>query len=166
MASIKEKLDSVGGFSIDKTVVVDEDRNGKDFNTLEIRNRHFSDSKIHTFILRGTNTAVLGLDDVGTQITISPNTVNFITGNILGVNPQGVVYTSKIESTVHANAAGVVTCLSSMTTVIKDDVPTGQTWSIVPIGSLNRFSYSTTRAGTTNVIKWVVCTQVIAIEWQ
>ena len=166
MASIKEKLDSVGGFSIDKTVVVDENRNGKDFNTLEIKNRHFSDSKIHTFILRGTNTAVLAIDDVGTQISIDSNTVNFITGNILGVNPQGVVYTAKIESTVHANASGVVTCLSSMTTVIKDDVPSGQTWGIEPIGSLGRFSYSTTRAGTTNNIKWVVCTQVIAIEWQ
>ena len=53
-----------------------------------------------------------------------------------------------------------------MNTVIKDDIPAGQTWSIEPLGATNRFSYSTTRAGTTNVIKWVVSTQVISIEWQ
>lgn len=166
MASIKEKLDSVGGFSIDKTVVFDEDRNAKDINSLEVRNRHFVDSKIHTFILRGTNTAVLALDDVGTQISIAPNTVNFITGHILGVNPQGVVLSLKIESTATSNPSGTVTVLSSMTTVIKDDVPVGQNWSVSPIGSLGRFSYSTTRAGTTNNIKWFVSVQVSSIEWQ
>ena len=52
-----------------------------------------------------------------------------------------------------------------METVIKDDIPTGETWDIVPLGSTNRFSYSTTRAGTTQTIKWVVFTQIISIDW-
>ena len=52
-----------------------------------------------------------------------------------------------------------------MTTVIKDDVPAGQTWSIEPLGGTGRFSYTTTRAGTTNVIKWVASTQVVSIDW-
>ena len=166
MATQLEKFDSTGGFSIGKTVVVDELRNGLDFNSLEIKNSEYADSNTRRFILRGQNTAVLALDPQGTQIAIASSTMSFITGHVIGVNPTGVVYSAKIESVAYADASGNVSVLSSMTTVIKDDVPSGQTWSIAPIGSLNRFSYSTTRAGTTNNIKWVVCTQVIAIEWQ
>lgn len=166
MASIQEKFDSVGGFSIDKTVIVDQNRNAKDLNTLEIRNRHFSDSKTHRFILRGTNTAVLSLDDIGTQILIENNTVNFITGHYIAVNPLGTVHSGKMETVVYCNSSGAVTVLSTMKTVIKEDIPAGQNWSITPIGSTNRFSYSTTRAGTTNNIKWAVSVELVAIEWQ
>lgn len=166
MATELEKFDSTGGFSIDKTTVVDELRNAKDLNTLEIKNSVFTDSSTTQYILRGLNTAVLQLDNVGTQIPIAANTLNFVTGNIIAVNPTGVVYGAKIESVAYANSAGDVSILSSMNTVIKDDIPAGQTWDIQPLGSSFRFSYSTTRAGTTNVIKWVVSTQVISIEWQ
>lgn len=166
MASIKEKFDSVGGFSIDKTIIIDEERNAKDLNTLELKNSHFTDSKVHRFILRGTNTAVLSLDEIGSQIVIANNTVNFITGHYLAVNPLGTVHSGKIESAVYCNSSGATTVLSSMTTVIKDDIPSGQTWSISPLGSTNRFSYSTTRAGTTNNIKWAVSVELVAIEWQ
>ena len=166
MATFKEKLDSAGGFSIGKTTVVDELRNAKDLNSLEIKNSEYTDSRNAHFILRGLNTAILQLDQVGTQITIENNTVNFITGHIMASNPQGVVYCEKIESTVFCDAVGTVTVLSSMNTVIKDDIPTGQTWSVVPLGSSNRFSYSTTRAGTTNVIKWIASTQVVSVDWQ
>lgn len=165
MATTKEKFDSTGGFSIDKTVIVDEFRNAKDLNTLEIKNSEFVDSKASHYILRGLNTSVLELDTVGTQITIDNNTLNFITGHILGVNPQGEVYSAKIESTLLCDAVGATTVLSSMRTVIKDDIPSGQTWNIEPLGSSNRFSYSTTRAGTINNIKWICLTQVVSIEW-
>lgn len=165
MPRILQKLDSTGGFSIDKTIVVDELRNAKDLNSLEVKNIHYSDSKITQYILRGINTAVLQLDDVGTQITLESNTINFITGNIIAVNPLGTVYAGKIESSVLCDGNGATSVLASMITTIKDDIPAGQTWAIVPLGSTNRFSYSTTRAGTTNVIKWIVSTQVISIAW-
>jgi hypothetical protein len=165
MATTKEKFDSTGGFSIDKTVIVDELRNAKDLNTLEIKNSQFTDSKVSHYILRGLNTAVLELDTVGTQIVIDNNTLNFITGHIIAVNPQGVVYSAKLESVVSCDASGQTSVLSSMRTVIKDDVPSGQTWSIEPLGSTNRFSYTTTRSGTTNNIKWAVATQIISIAW-
>ena len=55
--------------------------------------------------------------------------------------------------------------LKTESTIIKDDVPTGETWSVVPVGASNRFSYSTTRAGTTSTIKWVSYTQVVSIAW-
>ena len=165
MAQQLEKFDSAGGFSIEKTTIVDELRNAKDLNSLEIKNSFYSDSKITNYILRGLNTAVLQLDDIGTQITIDSNTLNFITGHVIAVNPLGIVYSAKIESVAFADGTGNVSILSSMNTVIKDDIPAGQTWSIVPLGASNRFSYSTTRAGTTNVIKWIVSTQVISIAW-
>ena len=166
MASFKEKLDSVGGFSIDKTDVIDELRNAKDLNSLEIKNSFHTDSSNSHFILRGLNTSVLELDNVGTQITIDSNTINFITGHVIGVNSNGTVFSSKIESSVFCDAVGLCSILSSMTTIIKDDIPEGQTWGIQPLGGTNRFSYSTTRAGTTNNIKWIVSTQVVSIDWQ
>ena len=97
MATTREKFDSVGGFSIDKTTVVDELRNAKDLNTLEIKNSVYSDSKTTEYILRGINTAVLQLDTVGSQIVIESNTINFVTGHIIGVNPQGTIYSAKLE---------------------------------------------------------------------
>lgn len=166
MATTKEKFDSTGGFSIDKTVIVDELRNAKDFNTLEIKNSEYTDSARRTFILRGLNTAVLQLDVNGTQVTIENDTLNFVTGHIMGVNASGTVYSAKLESVVFCDSVGATTVLSSMRTVIKDDVPSGQTWNIDPLGSSNRFSYNTTRAGTTNNIKWVAVTEVVSIEWQ
>lgn len=165
MATTKEKFDSTGGYSVDKTVVLDELRNAKDLNSLEIKNSEFTDSKVSHFILRGVNTAVLELDNVGTQITIDSNTLNFVTGHVVGVNPQGTVYSAKLESVLFCDNVGAVSVLSTMRTVIKDDIPTGQSWSIDPLGATNRFSYTTTRAGTTNTIKWVVSTQVISIAW-
>ena len=165
MATTREKFDSVGGFSIDKTVIVDELRNAKDLNTLEVKNSFYSDSKVTNYILRGLNTSVLQLDDVGSQIVIDNNTINFITGHIVAVNPQGTVYSAKLETALTCDAAGATTVLSSMRTVIKDDIPAGQSWTINPLGSTNRFSYNTERAGTTNTIKWIVSTQIISIEW-
>ena len=81
MAQQLEKFDSAGGFSIEKTTVIDEGRNAKDLNSLEIKNSFYSDSSTTNYILRGLNTAVLQLDDVGTQISINSSTLNFITGN-------------------------------------------------------------------------------------
>ena len=51
-----------------------------------------------------------------------------------------------------------------MTTVIKDDIPAGQTWNVDPLGGTNTFKHNTTRAGTTNTIKWIAQTEVISID--
>ena len=165
MATQLEKFDSSGGFSVEKIIHIDELHNAKELNSLEIKNSQFTDSSTTNYILRGLNTAVLQLDNVGTQIPIASNTLNFITGNIIAVNPTGVVYGAKIESVAFANSAGLVSVLSSMNTVIKDDIPAGQTWSIEPLGATNRFSYATIRTGTVQTIKWAVSTEVISIAW-
>jgi hypothetical protein len=165
MATNLKEFDSLGGFSIGQVSVIDEDRNIKDLNTLEIKNRFYADSKITNYVLRGLNTATLQLDDVGTAIPLENSTVNFITGHFLAVNPAGTVYTGKIESSVFCNLNGAVTVQSSMLTIIKHDVPSGESWDIDTFSSTNRFSYNVVRTGTTEIIKWVVSTQVVSISW-
>ena len=103
----------------------------QDLNSIEMKNSFYSDSKTTNYILRGVNTATLQLDTVGTQITIDSNTVNFVTGHFLGVNPTGVVFTGKIESAVYCNAVGATSVLSSMLTIIKDDIPIGESWTLI-----------------------------------
>jgi len=165
MATNLNKFESLGGFSVDETVHIDEEHNAMSLNSIEMKNQFYSDSKTTNYILRGVNTATLQLDNVGTQITIDSNTVNFITGHFLGVNPSGVVFTGKIESAVYCNAAGATSVLSSLLTIIKDDIPVSESWTVVPFTATNRFSYSTVRTGTVQTIKWAVSTEVISIAW-
>jgi hypothetical protein len=165
MATNLKKFESLGGFSVDETIHIDEEHNAMSLNSIEMKNQFYSDSKTTNYILRGVNTATLQLDNVGTQITIENNTVNFVTGHFLGVNPSGVVYSGKIESTVYCDGLGATSVLSSMLTIIKHDVPVSESWTIEPFTATNRFSYSTVRSGTVQTIKWAVSTEVISIAW-
>ena len=165
MATNLKKFESLGGFSVGETVHVDELHNAKEFNSIEMKNSFYTDSKTTNYILRGVNTSTLALDDVGTSITIDNNTMNFITGHFIAVNPNGVVYTGKIESAVYCSGAGAVSELSNMLTIIKHDVPSNESWEISSFTSTNRFSYSTVRTGTVQTIKWAVSTEVISIAW-
>ena len=165
MATNLKNFDSLGGFSVGETTHIDENHNAMSLNTIEMKNLNFTDSKTVNYILRGLNTATLQLDNVGTQITIESNTVNFITGHFLGVNPSGVVFTGKIESAVYCDAVGATQVLSSMLTIIKDDIPSAESWTIEPFTATNRFSYATVRTGTVQTIKWAVSTEVISIAW-
>ena len=165
MATNLNNFDSLGGFSVGETTHIDKDHNAMSLNSIEMKNLFFTDSKTVNYILRGLNTATLELDNVGTQITIDNNTVNFITGHFLGVNPSGVVFTGKIESAVYCDAVGATQVLSSMLTIIKDDIPTAESWTIEPTTATNRFSYATIRTGTVQTIKWAVSTEVISIAW-
>ena len=77
------------------------------------------------------------MDGLGTKIPIENNTLNFITGNIIAVNDSGTVYAVKFETAVSCDSTGNVTVMSSFQTVIKDDIPSGETWSIEPTGGTN-----------------------------
>ena len=165
MATNLSNFDSLGGFSVGETTHIDEGHNAMSLNSIEMKNLFYGDSKTTNYILRGLNTSTLQLDNVGTQITIESNTVNFITGHFIGVNPSGVVFTGKIESAVYCSPAGATQVLSSMLTIIKDDIPDAESWTIEPTTATNRFSYSTIRTGTVQTIKWAVSTEVISITW-
>lgn len=168
MASNLKTLDSVGGFSVDNTDVITDLKDIKNVNSLELKNSSYEDSSTSHYILRGINTSILSLNQQSDQIILPSNTINFITSHLIGVNDTGGGhYSLKIESCVTVGSAGNVQELSSLTTIIKDSIPTGQIWSAVPFvtGSANRYSYSVTRAGTTAQIKWVAYVQVISIDW-
>ena len=159
------EFDSLGVFSIDQTTIIDKDKNAKELNSLEIKNSFYADSKSVKYILRGANSGSLQLDDVGTLINIENNTINFITGQIIAVNPNGTLFAKKLESAVFCNGSGAVSISSTLETTIKDDIPEGETWDVVPLGSVNNFTYNTTRAGTTSNIKWIAMTDVVSIAW-
>ena len=168
MPEILKTYDSVGGFSVDKTTLVNELKDIKNVNSLEVKNSFYSDSATTHYILRGINTSVLSIDDVNNTIPVPSNTINFVETFIVGVNDNasGNICT-KLDSVLKVANDGVVSELSTMTTIVKDDVPVGQTWTVNPFlgGSANTFSYNTSRAGTTRVIKWVAYVKVVSIDW-
>lgn len=168
MPEILKTYDSVGGFSVDKTTLVNELKDVKNVNTLEVKNSFYSDSSTTHYILRGINTSVLSIDDVNNTIPVPSNTINFVETFIVGVNDNasGNICT-KLDSVLKVANDGVVSELSTMTTIVKDDVPAGQTWTVNPFlgGAANTFSYNTSRAGTTRTIKWVAYVKVVSIDW-
>ena len=168
MPEILKTYDSVGGFSVDKTTLVNELKDIKNVNSLEVKNSFYSDSSTTHYILRGINTSVLSIDDVNNTIPVPSNTINFVETFIVGVNDNasGNICT-KLDSVLKVANDGVVSELSTMTTIVKDDVPVGQTWTVNPFlgGAANTFSYNTSRAGTTRTIKWVAYVKVVSIDW-
>ncbi len=161
-------LDSVGGFSVDKTVLVNETKDFKNMNSFEVKNSFFDDSSTSHYILRGINTSTLSLDDSNTIIELQSNTINFVEAQIIAVNDNASgILSQKLETALSVDVSGTITELSGMTTVIRDGIPIGETWEIVPFtaGVANRFSYSTTRAGTIRTVKWVAYVKVVSIAW-
>ena len=168
MPEILKTYDSLGGFSVDRTTLINEKKDVTNVNSLEVKNSFYSDSSTNHYILRGINTSVLSLDDVNSTIPVLNNTINFVETFIVGVNDNssGNICT-KLDTVFQVANDGVVSELSTMTTTVKDSIPIGQTWTVSPFvsGSANNFSYNTTRAGTTRTIKWVAYVKVVSIDW-
>lgn len=170
MASNLTPLDSVGGFSVENLTLINDKKDLVNVNSLEIKNINYDDLYTSSYILRGNTTAVLSLDNAGTQITIPSSSVNFITAHIVGVNNLGTGHLSKkVESVVTVSSSGSPTELSNLVTIIKDSVPSGETWTteLFDTGALNRFSYSVAKQGGTpgQTIKWIAYVQVVSIDW-
>jgi hypothetical protein len=168
MAVNLKTFDSVGGFSVDNTTLVNENKDIKNVNTLEVKNSFYQDSSVTHYILRGVNTAILATDDITSSIVLPSNTINFVEASIIAINDNGsATLNTKLESAIEVSLSGVVTDLGTMTTTIKDSIPTGQSWTIAPFtgGAVNRYSYTTTRSGTTRTVKWVAYVKVVSIAW-
>lgn len=168
MASNLKTLDSVGGFSVDKTTLVNETKDVLNVNSLEVKNSFYSDSSTTHYIMRGVNSGILSVDDVATNIILPGSTINFIETSIVGVNDNasGVIST-RLDSAIQVDAAGYLTELSTMTTTVKDSIPAGQEWTVNPFlgGAVFNFSYQTTKTGTSRTIKWVAYVKVVSIDW-
>lgn len=168
MAILKKTFSSAGGFAVDETTIIDNLRNISAANTIEVKNSNFSDLSRKEYIMRGVNSSILSLDNSSTYITLPSNTINFITGKIIGVNATGGShYSVKIESTVLVTSAGDVQSISELTTILKDSVPSGQTWTVASYdsGANNLFSYNVSRSGTTDAVKWLSHVDVTSILW-
>ena len=168
MAITKKTYNSVGGFAVNETTVINELRDIKNINTLEIQNSNYIDASKKDYILKGSNTAVLALDNSNTLINLPSNTINFITGHIIAVNASGGGHLSvKIESTATCGSSGDVQVLSELITTIKDSVPSGETWTVnsYDSGAANKFSYSAVRGGTIVAIKWIAYVEVVSVLW-
>ena len=50
MAINLKEFESLGGFSIGETSVIDKDRNAQDLNSIEMKNRFYSDSKTVNYL--------------------------------------------------------------------------------------------------------------------
>jgi len=170
MASNLTPLDSVGGFSVENLTIVNETKDLVNVNSVEIKNTNFDDAYSSKYVLRGNTTDVLALDGAGAQIPIPTTSVNFVTAHIIGVNNLGTGHLSqKIESVLIVDDTGAPTELSNLITIVKDSVPSGETWTteLFDTGALNRFSYSVAKQGGTpgQTIKWVGYVEVVSIDW-
>lgn len=168
MASNLKTLDSVGGFSVDKTTLVNETKDVLNVNSLEVKNSFYSDSSTTHYIMRGLNSSIMSVDDVSTNIVLPGSSINFIETFIVGVNDNAsAVLSTKLDSVIQVDAAGNKSELSTMTTTVKDSIPVGQVWTINPFlgGTAFNFSYQTTKTGTSRTIKWVAYVKVVSIDW-
>ena len=170
MAEQLKTFDSLGGFSVENTSVITKTKDLSNVNSLEVKNSVFGDATSTSYILRGNTTAVLTLDNVGSQISLLSNSINFIIAHIVGVNDTGAGHLSeKIESVVSVASNGSVQELSNLTTIIKDSVPSGETWSVnlFDTGASNRFSYNVSKSGgaAAQTVKWLAYVQVVSIDW-
>lgn len=163
-----KNLDSFGGFSIGDTSIISETKDIINVNSLEVKNRFHNDSRTRHFILRGTNTSTLTVDNSNNTIPLDSDTISFVTGHVVGVAESGQgVLVQKLESAVQCNNAGVVTELSTMKTTIRDGIPSGESWNVnlFTTGAANTFSYNTIKSGSNILVKWFVYLQVVSIEW-
>lgn len=168
MASTLKSFDSTGGVSVDTVIVVDDKKNLKNVNSLELKNSAFGNARTTNYVLTGQDTSILALDQTLGTIVLRGSSLNFINTHVAAVNATGVgVLTLKLESAISCNAAGAISELSTMRTIIRDGVPVGEDWDIDPYigGSAFRFSYTTTKAGTGAVLKWFASVQVVSIDW-
>jgi len=167
MAIIKKPVHSEGGFAVGSTTVFNDTRDAQNINTLEIQNSNFSESSRKTYIMRGVSTTTLTLDG-SSVIPLTNSTMNFVTAWVVGVNPDGTGhYSTKIESVISCGSTGSVSILSNLTTILKDSVPSGQSWevSVNELPGLNRYEIITTRTGTTAAIRWFAHVDVVKVLW-
>lgn len=166
MAQTNNPLDSGYGFSVGYTPVISANRDLRNINSLSVQNSNFTDGVKNDYIIKGINSGFMSLDG-SNLIDLPSNSVNFINSKIVGINTDGSAYYSvKFETTVTVSASGDVVSRSNIKSIISDNVPNDQTWSVneYDAGSANKYSYATTRSGAADNVKWIGYIQVISVS--
>jgi len=162
-------FNSEGGFGVKQTTIISDNYDIRNVNSFELKNVNYSDTKKSEFIMKALNTAILSKSSTeNAYIQLENNTINFITANIIAVDVNGVgVYSTKIETSIKCNSSGDVSSLGSLTTIIRDAVPEGQSWAVenYDTGNPGEFSFSVEANGATGVVKWISNIQVVSVSW-
>jgi hypothetical protein len=161
-----KQYDSVGGFSVAQTPIVDNARNAKNLSSLQLKSNIANTSRTD-YVLTAINDGFLSFND-GSRIQLLSKSINFITAHIVALNASGTgaQLSQKIESTVLVTSTGDVQHLSSFTTIIKDSIPESESWNVSPYdaGVSNSWSYQTTKVGT-STIRWFAYVSVVSGNW-
>ena len=163
-----KNFDSVGGFSVDNTPVVNELKEVENVRSLKLNSESLPRTYKREYIVNGINDGFLTLDNA-TRIQLPTSTVNFITLHVIGFNNGGVGanISLKLESCVVCDNTSDVIHKSTLKTIIRDSVPEGENWDVEPFdaGLNNEWSYALTKVGA-SVVEWYGCVSVISGEWQ
>ena len=174
MAIQTEVLRSEGGFGVNQKVIISDEYDIQNANSLEVKNSQFTNCSRIDYVLRqqtnaSTPIAVMSLRSASiTPVTLATSSVNFVTAHIIGTNSNGSgYYAVKSETTVTVDAIGSVTVVSELQTILKDSIPSGEGWSVTyyDTGASNQFSYVANQGVAAGVILWTAHIQVIAADW-
>jgi hypothetical protein len=174
MAIQTEVLRSEGGFGVNEKVIITDEYDIKNANTLEVKNSEFANCSRRDYVLRlqtnaSTPSGILSLFVASaTPITLDISSINFITGHIIGTNANGSgFYAVKSETTVTVDAIGGVTAVSELLTTLKDSIPSGEGWTVsyYDTGNANQFSYNVGQGSASGTILWTAHVQVVSADW-
>jgi len=174
MAIQTEILRSEGGFGVNEKVIITDDYDIKNANTLEVKNSQFTNCSRRDYVLRlqtnaSTPSGILSLSaSTASPVVLDVSSINFVTGHIIGTNANGSgFYAVKSETTVTVDAIGGVTVVSELLTILKDSIPSGEGWTVdyYDTGSANQFSYNVSQGSASGTILWTGHVQVVSADW-
>jgi hypothetical protein len=169
MAVTTSSFNSEGGFGVKETTILSDEYDLKNINSLSLQNTEYTDCVRTDFVLKGFDSAVLSRTQNGNLfIPVERDTVNFVTAHIIASNASAVgTYSEKLEFSFLSNASGIITTLAKLSTILKDDIPSQESWSIdvYDSGNNDQVSLVSTVGGNSTTVKWVAHLQLVSVSY-
>jgi hypothetical protein len=169
MAVTTSSFNSEGGFGVKETTILSDEYDLKNINSLSLQNTEYTDCVRTDFVLKGFDSAILSRTQSGNLfIPVERDTVNFATAHIIATNTSAVgTYSEKLEFAFSSNSSGVITTLSKLSTILKDNIPSQETWSIhvYDSGNADQVSLVSTVGGNATTVKWVAHVQLVSVSY-
>lgn len=170
MTVTTNSFNSEGGFGVKQTVIITEDYDVKNINSFSLQNTEYNSDCVRTdVILKGFDSSILSSSQLqNIYIPVERETINFLTANIIATNQNANGYYSlKLEATVSSNASGDITTLGKLFTVIRENVPSEETWSIdvYDSGNPDQLSLVTSVGAAATTVTWFAHVQIISVSY-
>lgn len=173
MATNTEIFRSEGGFGVNTKTIISKDYDLTNINSIELKNSQFSNGYKVNYIMRKSTSGaspsgILSLTTGASYILLPLGSVNFATAHIVGTNANGSgFYSLKKESTVTVDAAGNVTSVGELNTIIKDSIPSGENWTVgtYDSGNSREFSYTVNQGTAAGNILWIAHVEIVSADW-